>query len=141
MLLRKRNLGIRWKQFKAGRDKAMELRTGDLTEAETALVAAGKLVDHFNGTDVKKFHDAACELMGHGYTQFGNEIRDQQNQVNKEKLKPRDQAHSDELNKRLLGWERAESIAEAIAMARSFTGPSSEISMLHLPPIVIPEVE
>ncbi len=41
----------------------------------------------------------------------------------------------------LLGWERAESIAEAIAMARSFTGPSAEISMLHLPPIVIPEVE
>jgi hypothetical protein len=41
----------------------------------------------------------------------------------------------------LLGWERAESIAEAISMARSFTGLSAEISMLHLPPIVIPEVE
>jgi hypothetical protein len=41
----------------------------------------------------------------------------------------------------LLGWDRAESIAEAIAMARSFAGSSAEISMLHLPPIVIPEVE
>jgi len=41
----------------------------------------------------------------------------------------------------LLGWDRAESIAEAIAMARSFAGSSAEITMLHLPPIVIPEVE
>ncbi len=40
----------------------------------------------------------------------------------------------------LLGWDRAESLAEAIAMARSFSGRSAEITMLHLPPIVVPQV-
>lgn len=41
----------------------------------------------------------------------------------------------------LLGWDRTETLAEAIAMARSFIGRSAEITMLHLPPIVIPQVE
>ena len=41
----------------------------------------------------------------------------------------------------LLGWDRAETLAEAIANARSHMGRSAEITMLHLPPIMIPEVE
>jgi hypothetical protein len=41
----------------------------------------------------------------------------------------------------LLGWDRADSLAEAIAQARSFVGRSAEITMLHIPPIVIPQVE
>ena len=40
-----------------------------------------------------------------------------------------------------LGWERAESLTEAIAMARSFTGPSASITMMHHPPIVMADVE
>ena len=35
----------------------------------------------------------------------------------------------------LLGWDRAETLAEAIANARSHLGRSAEITMLHLPPI------
>lgn len=41
----------------------------------------------------------------------------------------------------MLGWDRAESLTEAIAMARSFTGPSSSITMMHHPPIVMADVE
>lgn len=41
----------------------------------------------------------------------------------------------------ILGWDKAETLAEAIAMARSLLGRSAEITMLHLPPIVIPQVE
>ena len=41
----------------------------------------------------------------------------------------------------LLGWERADSLPEAIADARSHLGRNAEITMLHLPPIVIPHVE
>jgi lactate racemase len=40
-----------------------------------------------------------------------------------------------------LGWERAESLTEAIAMARSATGPSASITMMHHPPIVMADVE
>jgi lactate racemase len=40
-----------------------------------------------------------------------------------------------------LGWERAESLTEAIAMAKSFTGPSASITMMHHPPIVMADVE
>jgi len=40
-----------------------------------------------------------------------------------------------------LGWERSESLTEAISMARSFTGPSSSITMMHHPPIVMADVE
>jgi hypothetical protein len=40
-----------------------------------------------------------------------------------------------------LGWERAESLTEAIAMARSFTGPSSSITMMHHPPLVMADVD
>jgi hypothetical protein len=39
-----------------------------------------------------------------------------------------------------LGWERAATLSEAIEMGRGFAGRSAEITMLHLPPIVIPEV-
>ncbi|PYQ44802.1 MAG: transcriptional regulator, partial [Acidobacteria bacterium] len=39
-----------------------------------------------------------------------------------------------------LGWERAASLDEAIAMGRSHVGRSPEVTMLHLPPIVIADV-
>jgi hypothetical protein len=35
---------------------------------------------------------------------------------------------------RLLGWERAASLAEAIALARGITGRSAQVMMLHAPP-------
>jgi hypothetical protein len=41
----------------------------------------------------------------------------------------------------MMGWDRAESLTEAIAMARSFTGPSSSITMMHHPPLVMADVE
>jgi hypothetical protein len=41
----------------------------------------------------------------------------------------------------ILGWDRAESVSEAIAMARSFVGPSPEITMMHHPPIVMADME
>ncbi|HEY0710902.1 MAG TPA: lactate racemase domain-containing protein [Polyangia bacterium] len=40
-----------------------------------------------------------------------------------------------------LGWDRAESVSEAIAMAKSFVGPSPSITMMHHPPIVMADVE
>jgi hypothetical protein len=40
-----------------------------------------------------------------------------------------------------LGWERSESLTEAIAMARSYAGPSASITMMHHPPIVMADVE
>lgn len=40
----------------------------------------------------------------------------------------------------MLGWERAESMAEAIAMARSYMGRSAQITMLHHPPILMTDV-
>jgi hypothetical protein len=41
----------------------------------------------------------------------------------------------------MLGWERAESVTEAIAMAKSTVGPSPEITLMHHPPIVMMDVE
>ena len=41
----------------------------------------------------------------------------------------------------MLGWERAESLTEAIAMAKSFVGPSPSVTMMHHPPIVMAGVE
>src|SRR3954462_7081739 len=41
----------------------------------------------------------------------------------------------------MLGWDRAESLTEAIAMARSFVGPSPEITRMHPPPIVMADME
>ncbi|HEX8265526.1 MAG TPA: lactate racemase domain-containing protein [Pyrinomonadaceae bacterium] len=41
----------------------------------------------------------------------------------------------------MLGWERADNLTEAIAMARSFMGRSAEITMLHQPTICIADVE
>jgi len=41
----------------------------------------------------------------------------------------------------MLGWDRAESLTEAIAMAKSHTGPSPEITLMHHPPIVMMDVE
>jgi hypothetical protein len=35
----------------------------------------------------------------------------------------------------MLGWERADNLTEAIAMARSYMGRSAEITMLHQPVI------
>lgn len=40
-----------------------------------------------------------------------------------------------------MGWDRADSVAEALAMARSHVGPSPEITLLHVPPIVVADVE
>ena len=40
----------------------------------------------------------------------------------------------------LLGWETADTLAEAIAMGRSTMGRSAQITMLHHPPIVISDV-
>jgi hypothetical protein len=40
-----------------------------------------------------------------------------------------------------LGWEAAESVTEAIAMAKSYVGPSPSITMMHHPPIVMADVE
>jgi hypothetical protein len=42
---------------------------------------------------------------------------------------------------KILGWERAESLTEAIAMAKSSVGPSPEITMMHHPPIVMADME
>ena len=41
---------------------------------------------------------------------------------------------------RLLGWERADTLSEAIAMGRSFMGRGAQITMLHHPPILITDV-
>jgi lactate racemase len=41
----------------------------------------------------------------------------------------------------MLGWDRAESLTEAIAMGRSFAGPSASITLMHHPPIVMADVE
>src|SRR5215470_11387608 len=41
---------------------------------------------------------------------------------------------------RLLGWDRAETLTDAIAMARSFAGRSADITLLHHPPILITDV-
>lgn len=40
----------------------------------------------------------------------------------------------------LLGWETADTLAEAIAMGRSTMGRSAQITMLHQPPILITDV-
>jgi hypothetical protein len=41
---------------------------------------------------------------------------------------------------KLLGWERAETLAEAIAMGRSHMGRSAQITMLHHPPILMTDM-
>jgi lactate racemase len=41
----------------------------------------------------------------------------------------------------MLGWERADNLTEAIAMARSYMGRSAEITMMHQPTICIADVE
>jgi hypothetical protein len=38
---------------------------------------------------------------------------------------------------RTLGWDTAESLSEAVDMARSIHGRSAEIAMMHLPPILM----
>jgi hypothetical protein len=35
---------------------------------------------------------------------------------------------------RLLGWESAQTLSDAISMARSYMGRSAQITMLHHPP-------
>ncbi|MCB9558604.1 MAG: DUF2088 domain-containing protein [Deltaproteobacteria bacterium] len=40
----------------------------------------------------------------------------------------------------ILGWERADTMAEALAMAKSYTGPSPEITLMHHPPILMTDV-
>ena len=41
----------------------------------------------------------------------------------------------------ILGWDRADSLTEAIAMAKSAVGPSPDITMMHHPPIVMADME
>jgi len=41
----------------------------------------------------------------------------------------------------ILGWERADSLSEAIAMARTYMGRSAEITMLHQPAIIIADMQ
>ncbi len=41
---------------------------------------------------------------------------------------------------KLLGWEHADTLAEAISMGRSHMGRSAQITMLHHPPILITDV-
>lgn len=41
----------------------------------------------------------------------------------------------------LLGWKRADTLAEAIAMARAKMGRSAQITMMHHPPILITDVK
>jgi hypothetical protein len=40
----------------------------------------------------------------------------------------------------MFGWDRADTLSEAISMARSFAGRSAEITMLHHPPILVTDV-
>jgi len=40
-----------------------------------------------------------------------------------------------------MGWEAADTLDEAIAMATADQGRSASITYLHLPPIVIADVE
>jgi len=42
---------------------------------------------------------------------------------------------------RIMGWERASTLAEAIAMARSEMGRSAQITMVHNAPVVLADVE
>ncbi|MBI4511069.1 MAG: DUF2088 domain-containing protein [Deltaproteobacteria bacterium] len=41
---------------------------------------------------------------------------------------------------RLLGWERADTLSDAISMARSHMGRGAQITMLHHPPILLTDV-
>jgi nickel-dependent lactate racemase len=41
---------------------------------------------------------------------------------------------------KMFGWDRADTLSEAISMARSFAGRSAEITMLHHPPILVTDV-
>jgi hypothetical protein len=41
----------------------------------------------------------------------------------------------------LLGWERADTLAEAIDMARGRQGRSAEITLMHHPPMVMTDVQ
>jgi hypothetical protein len=40
-----------------------------------------------------------------------------------------------------MGWDRADSLTEAIAQARAFVGPQSSITCMKWPPIVMADVE
>ena len=40
-----------------------------------------------------------------------------------------------------MGWDRADSLTEAISVARSFVGPSPSITLMKWPPIVMTDVE
>jgi hypothetical protein len=42
---------------------------------------------------------------------------------------------------RILGWETAENMSEAIEMAKDFTRPNPDITMVHIPPIFIADVK
>jgi len=42
---------------------------------------------------------------------------------------------------RILGWETANSMSEAIEMAKDFTKPNPEITMVHIPPILVTDVK
>ena len=41
----------------------------------------------------------------------------------------------------MLGWERADTMTEALSMAKSHVGPNPEVTLMHHPPILITDVE
>src|SRR5437879_11798762 len=41
---------------------------------------------------------------------------------------------------RLMGWERADTLAEAVDMARGRQGRTAQITLMHHPPLVMTEV-
>jgi hypothetical protein len=40
----------------------------------------------------------------------------------------------------MLGWERSRTLSEALDMARDTHGPNPEITLLHVPPILIADM-
>jgi hypothetical protein len=42
---------------------------------------------------------------------------------------------------RILGWEKADTLADAIEMAKDHTKPNPDITMLRLPPILLADVK
>ncbi len=41
---------------------------------------------------------------------------------------------------KVLGWEMADTLSDAIEMAKDFTKPNPEITMVHIPPILVADV-
>ena len=61
--------------------------------------------------------------------------------VNPVDIKGRAPKDKVETEPKILGWDRGDSLPEAIAMAKSAVGPSPDITMMHHPPIVMADME